>query len=274
MWSRKLAISLMFVGFFRPAPAGAAEPGPLVVLPAQVSNPAAQATGASVERLVRARLDARPGERIGPTPAIGLPDLLLAVGCAAPTDPCLAAVANELQAGALLLPGVDGAGASTVISLAWFHEGRTERASEAAGSEAPPDVVAAVDRLLSRLMGLSGPVVTAPPSEPPPGVAGSVPPPPAEVERDWRLPAVVGGTGLAALATGGVLGLLSAKNESDYAGMDIRTAADADRAIERRGTAESQATAANVLFGLGGLLVSTGAVLYFGLDGPPLGGEP
>lgn len=244
------------------APALAEAPQRVVVLPPTVSEGAPPALGGTVDRLVRARLDAHPDVALAEAPALGLADIQLAVGCAGETPACLDAVAATVGGGTLLWATIDAAGADALVTLAWYRGGETRRKVERVPGDRQEEVVAAVDTLLSDLLGL-------PPVEPTPAVAA--PATPAVEPGRPVLPYVVGGVGVAALLGGVIAGALAEESEAAYAGARLRTARDVDAALDHRTAADDRALAANILFGVGGALAVTGAILYFALPAEEIG---
>jgi hypothetical protein len=221
------------------------------------------------ERVLRARLDALEVVVVEGTPALNLRDLQLAVGCVAENATCLRAVAEQLQVDALVIPTIDHAGDALVGGITYFTAGTGE--SETAtrrteGERAPNELLAEVDPMVRELFDLP------PPEEPieetyeldPNGGAGGPAPiaPPPEEPGMSPLPLIVGGLGVAAVAVGVVFALSSESTEGDFVDAPTGTRAEVDAAIELRDQAESEATIANILLGVGGALVIAGVALF------------
>src|SRR5262249_3789642 len=80
----------------------------------------------------------------------------------------------------------------------------------------------------------------------------------ANQQRPSPVPWIVGGVGVAAIATGVVTGLIARGKENDAVGEPEQLAAAHDLDV-----AHGYATAANVLFVAGSALVASGVVLFF-----------
>ena len=238
----------------------AAQDAPLTaVLSSSVSDDSLRSTGGAIERVIRARIEPLGVVRVAGTPALGLADLQLAVGCMGETNECLTAVAGQLEVDALLLPSVDRAGEEFVVSVTFFDKrngGRTTRAVRRAEQES--ELLESVDGLLRELFGLP-PAPVGPETG---GGGGGEEPRPVDGGGGISIPGlIVAGVGVAALGTGVVFGLMAQSSEDDYAGAPVGTDTEIDAAIEIRDRAESQALLANIMFAAGGALVIGGAVL-------------
>jgi hypothetical protein len=232
--------------------AGDAEPPTAAVLQTTATDGRDAGAAGAIERVVRARLDALEVVRVTGTPALGLADLQLAVGCMGETAACLRAVADQVGVDALILSHLDRTGDALVLTITHFDARQGKRASvvrRERGQGATNRLVGGVDAQLRQLFKLPPPIA-------PDEVAG------LEGDRGRSpLPILVLGTGAAALAAGGVVGFISRKTHDDYASTEVRTVADAERAQSLLARSERQARAAHALFGVGGGLVLTGVVL-------------
>jgi hypothetical protein len=234
------------------ARAGDAEPPTAAVLQTTASDGRDAGTAGSIERVVRARLDALTVVRVTGTPALGLADLQLAVGCMGETAACLRAVAEQVGVDALILSHLDRAGDGLMLTITHFDARQGKRSSVVRrdrGPGAANRLVGGVDAQLRELFKLPPPVAR----EDGAGLEGD--------RGRSPLPFVVLGTGVAALAAGGVLGFVSRRTHDDYASTEVRTVADAEHAQSLLARSERQARAAHALFGVGGGLVLTGVVL-------------
>ena len=105
--------------------------------------------------------------------------------------------------------------------------------------------------------------LSALPSEPtpPPGVATTAPPPPVsnQAVAGW----VLIGTGLVALAGGGVMGYLAGDSADKFS-----ASTEFDEKVGHRDDAEGRALVADVMYGIGGAATLTGIILLVLDDGP------
>lgn len=240
---------------------GNSEPPVTAVLKTDTGHSDDEGLAGAVERVTRAKLDALDVVELAGTPALGLDDLQLAVGCAGDTTPCLDAVASQLEVEALLLSRIDRAGETRVLTITYFDARSDERESVVRRVEGPRTANQMLDGVEGQLRELFGLPAPRTPAEPDPSAA--------EVDRPGvpAMPLVVAGAGLAILAAGGALGVKAQDNEDAYAavGEPSRplTAAEAERANDLYEKADRQAKIAYALFGVGGALVAGGTVLLF-----------
>lgn len=253
-----LTWALVLCGPALAPPATLAQDTPLTaVLSASISDDSLRSTGGAIERVIRARIEPLGVVRVAGTPALGLNDLQLAVGCMGETNECLTAVAGQLEVDALLLPAVDRAGSETVVSVTFFdrRNGQSRRAVRRAEQEA--DLLESVEGLLRELFGLP-----PAPVEPDPGTGPGPRPVRGGGGGGISLPGlIVAGVGVLAVGGGVVFGLMAQSSEDEYATAPTMTPAEIDAAIEIRDRAETQALLANIFFAAGGALVLGGAAL-------------
>jgi hypothetical protein len=250
--------------FALPASASADEaeqPTTAVLQPATSHSDDARLAGA-VERVLRAHMDDLDVVTVAGTPALGLSDLQLAVGCVGETDSCLQAVAEQIEVEALLLSSIDRADDALVLTVTFFDArdgGRQSAMRREEGRGAANRLLEGIDPLLRELFGLPAPVGPA-------RAASDIEDEPARSGRP-ALPWVVAGVGLAGLITGGALGFVARGTENDYAAVTVDTAADAERAGNLFDKSRRQARAAHAMLGVGGALVVGGIVLLFVMGG-------
>jgi len=251
-----------------------AEPPLAAVLEPSVADESDAGLGSAFERVLRARLDALGVVRLEGTPALNLPDLQLAIGCVAETDACLAQIAEQLEVQALVLTTIERADETVVAEVRFFvAEGESRRAvRRAEGERAPNELLAEVDPMVREIFDLP------PPEEPiepvayePDEASGAAPPttaaaPPPEPDGLSPWPFVVGSAGVVALGTGVVFALLAESAEGDWAEAPTGTMAQVGEARELRDRAETRATVANILLGVGGALIVAGAALFVVLE--------
>lgn len=239
-------------------------PSTAVLRPVVSDGGDARLAGA-VERVLRARLDGLDVVDVASTPALGLSDLQLAVGCVGESDACLEAVAEQVGVDALLLSTLDGADDTRVLTVTFFdaRRGRRDAAIQReAGPGAGNRILEGIDGLLRELFDL--PIPDDPAAAP--SLASGLEATDADQSETGgpsALPFVLAGVGVAGLATGAALGFVARRTENDYAGMPVDTAADAERAGHLLDKSRRQARAAYAMLGVGGALAVGGLILHF-----------
>ncbi|HJL46402.1 MAG TPA: hypothetical protein RMG45_11220, partial [Polyangiaceae bacterium LLY-WYZ-15_(1-7)] len=150
------------------APEETREPGePLTaILQTEVPEPALADFGAALQRVLRAELRSLEVVDIAGTPALGLEDIRLMVGCLSDTPECFEAFAAQLEVEALLLPSLARAGDAYVVSLVFFDGAEVHEVTRQASEEqVEENLVGGLGGMLRELFGLppeeaAGPVVT------------------------------------------------------------------------------------------------------------------
>ncbi len=278
-----LAVTVASTTGVRPA---AAQSGPrTAVLQTKASVGVPEGFGDALERVVRARLDALHPVRVAATPDLDLADLQLAVGCVGESDQCLRAVAEQLRVDALLIPNAEQAGDTLVAGITYFdgRPGGTTKhvVRRATGEGADNELLDAVDPMLREVFDLPPPTaaeqaalraqshtVRAEAAHAS-GPGGSGPQATEPTSPVHLVPFVVGGLGVAALVVGAVFGGLSSSNEDAWSTAPTGTGPQVDAALTLRDRARGQATAANIMLGVGAGLIVVGTVLFFLLPRKP-----
>jgi hypothetical protein len=254
-WASLLALAAVVVAPSTPASADEeASPTTAVLLPASIDGEDHRLVGA-VERVLRTKMDDLQVVKVMGTPALGLSDLQLAVGCVGETDACLKVVAEQLEVEALLLSSIEGVDGALMLTVTFFDARNGERRSamrREAGEAAAIRLLEGVEPILREMFGLAAPRTLD---------AGldNV----AERRRRPALPFVVGGVGLATLLAGGATALVARRTHDQYASVTIDGAEDAEQAAALLDRSRRQARAAQGLVGVGGALAISGIVLFF-----------
>lgn len=243
-----------------PSIASADERPRTAILRTTASGAADEARVDAIERVLRAKVDELEVIENAGTPALGVADLALAVGCLGETDDCYRAIAAQLEVDALLLSDFASLEDEQVLTVRLFDARSGETITRSATVEVAHGEVRMLERiepLVRELYGLP-PRVTSPSAEV--GTRGE------EGRRRSPWAFVTAGAGLGALAAGTVLAFRARDKESEYAGLVPNTVAEADEAHRLLDDARRNALFANMLFAAGGALTVTGLILFFVLD--------
>lgn len=264
---RLTALALLAVAH---APASAAAQPRGVVLEPRLRGEV-EGVGHALDRVLHAQLRAAGVLALGPTPALGLEDLQLAVGCVAETTDCLDAVAAQLEVATLVYLDVERAGSELVLTLSVFEVGATEVRAvtrRIGGEDAEARALDAVDPMLREAFGLPPPEPEVPLEPESDAEATTSPGGPAQEPRGDGgfevpiLPVVLLASAAVALGVGIGVGAQSQDTLSQYERAAVADGAGVDAALGLYSRAESEAIAANVLFAVAGALAVGGAVAW------------
>ena len=198
--------------------------------------------------------------------------LQASVGCHDESVVCMRAVAHAADVEVLVAATLER-GASELTLTFMAFDARADAITRVAhwqdGSDVTSETYAALPSLVGALFPEPGPpdmdfVAEAnAASEQRASRAGSVAAKDAgAAPRSLTAPILVAGGGALLLGAGVVTGLVLSSTQSDYTDRDVRTRADAEEADALRARASTQATVANVFFGLGSVaLAASGAWL-------------
>jgi len=229
---------------------------------------------AAIDPVLLSELGRVPSLQIAARPALDLPSMQLAVDCVGETAECLSMAAKQAQADGLVAPLVRRIGAELVVTVL-LHDARKQMTITAAtrrysGQQVEDQVLDGIPGMVRELFGLeSPPNAPPPPAAPLPAPSEAVElssetsPPVAAARPLPVLPIVVGAAGVAFIAAGALLGAAAKSSEDSYAKLvigdgDVKAA---QRAQDKYDSAASQATLANVAFGVGAAGVVAGVVL-------------
>jgi hypothetical protein len=246
-------------------------PPTTAVVQADVRDESLGSLGRAITRVVSARGEALGAIELSGTPALGLEDLQLALGCIGETTECLGAVARQLEVDALLVPALERTEGTVVVSILYFDgrtgEGRARRGARRVSAEAGDDeALAAVDPILRELFEL-GDAPAGDGLDLETGGEGTGTGSNGGVTSDNSelpvVPIVVAGAGAAIVAAGVVFGVLSMNSQSEFASTMVDgTEGSVDAALAAHDRAVWQAVTADVLFGVGAAAIATGVVLF------------
>jgi hypothetical protein len=266
--------------------AGLAVPGYAQQSNAQLPSAALFATSGAkhdtgaIDSVVHAALEKLGVVDVRAQPGMDLNAVQLAIDCVSESPQCLRAVATESGVQVLVAPELESTGNELVLSLLRFdtREGQMRRVvRRQPGSSLLAETLDAVPSMLRELFGLPEP---APPPVQPPAAAEEpmstqlplIEPPqePESVSHPMPIgPLLLAGAGVLVVGGGVVAGVMMASTQDEYDKLHIRDKDDADKAAELQDRAKTQATVANVLFGVGGaVLVASGIWLAVELTRP------
>lgn len=228
---------------------------------------------AALEKLGVVVVSARPG--------MDLSGVQLALDCVSESAQCLRAVAKESGVEVLIAPTLESTGSELVLSVLRFdvRDGQMRRVvRRQSGSSLHSATLDAVPSMLRELFGLPEPAPPAPVAAQPPA-AGSettnaelplIEPMPDSVSHPMPVgPWILAGAGALVIGGGAVAGVMMLGTQDDYNQLHIRDAGDVREANALKDKAQTQATVANVLFGVGAAtLVASGIWLAVELSNP------
>jgi len=209
---------------------------------------------------IRRALAAQSGVRLTATPGLDLAAVGLALDCMDESVQCLRRVAAKIGVDVLVAPSLERGQGDLVLTLLYFDARNTGALTRVvrwqSGEKLTPDTLDAVPELVRGLLPARDPA----PSKPAPVVrsraafakaaADSVAPSP--VARPVLIaPWIILASGVVMLGAGVATGVAAQGNERELKAMLVRTHAEADAAARTRETAKTQATVANVFYGLG-----------------------
>lgn len=234
--------------------------------------------GRAIDRVLRARVQHHDVVRLDATPALGLEDIQLMVGCLNESAECYAAFAEQLEAEVLFFSSLERAGDEYIISVRVFdaraseERAATRRADDAAVEES---LIGAIDGMVRELFGLpaaSGPSVTQlatnadatqitrSTNEPSDGGAAT--------ETTWQ-PSWAGVgvavVGVVAVGAGAAVFVLGQNDEDAYLAAPVGTRVEIDSALDLRDQAESKMSAGLGTMLGGAALAALGVSLTFAL---------
>jgi hypothetical protein len=213
-------------------------------------------------------------------PAKKLSALQVAARCHDESVGCLRAVAKSVGVEVLLAATLERGAGELTLSLMAF-DARADAVTRVAhwqdGSEVTAETYAALPSLLAALFPEPGPpdmdfvaeanagVEEVPATRPTTPLSST-----RVSEHSWLAPILVASGGALLLGAGIVTGVMLNSTQDDYSDKNVRTRADAERADALRSRASTEASLANVFYGLGSVaLVASGAWLAIELWSSP-----
>jgi hypothetical protein len=233
-----------------------------------------QSLAAAIDPVLLSEINRVPKLQIAARPALDLPSMQLAIDCVGETAQCLSLAAKQAEAEGLVAPMVRRIGAEIVVTLL-LHDVRKRMAITAAtrrysGGNFEDQALDGLPAMVRELFGLAAPVAAAeaaPPVKLPaaseePESSSETAPPIAAKPSSLVLPIVLGSAGVAFIAAGVVLGMVSQSGEDAYAKMAVKDPTTAGRALDKYDSAATQATLANIAFGVGAASLAAGIVVF------------
>jgi serine/threonine-protein kinase len=225
-----------------------------------------QSLAAAIDPVLLSELGNVPGLQIAARPALDLPSMQLAIDCVGETADCLTQAAKQAQAEGLVAPVVRKLGSELVVTIL-LHDARKQLSITGATRRYPSDqldqALDGIPGMVRELFGLQAPAVAA--SAPPPEAAEpapAAPPPPAASKPFPVLPVVLGAVGVAILGAGVGLGIASHSTGNAYVATPVTDETTGNDALDKLHTARTEATLANVAFGVGAAALAAGVVLF------------
>lgn len=240
--------------------------------------------GSPVDSVLQAALEDLGVVEIVARPGMDLGAVQLALDCVAETIRCLRIATEQSHAELLIAPSLQRTPSEVVLSVLRFDArggGKMRRVlRRQSGQVLGAELLDQVPSMMRELFDLP-PATKPPPAAPavavvplsaanpasPPAAAQEAPAPastplpegPMEPPTShWRVPVaplILGGVGVLTLAGGIVAGAMMQSTHSQYERLVVETKQDAQQADDLRSTGRTQATVANVLFGVGGAAV-------------------
>jgi hypothetical protein len=227
-----------------------------------------QTLAAALDPVLLAELGNVPDLQIAARPALDLPSMQLAIDCVGETAECLSSSAKQAEADGLIAPAVRKLGAEIVVTILLYDARRQLSIRGATRRYASDQVDSALDGVRGMVRELFGLEVAPPAASPPPEAAApaaaSAPtsPQPSAAKPLPVLPIVLGAAGVALLGAGVGLGLASQSSEDAYTKIKVTDEASGQRALDKLGSARTEATLANVAYGVGAAALATGVVVF------------
>jgi serine/threonine-protein kinase len=257
-----LAVLLLVVA----SHARADEPLRIALFKTASEDTSLQSLAAAIDPVLLSELGNVPDLQIAARPALDLPSMQLAIDCVGETADCLTQAAKQAQAEGLIAPVVRKLGAELVVTIL-LHDARKQVSIKGTTRRYPSDqldqALDGIRGMVRELFGLEAPQVAA--SAPPPEAAGPAlaePPPTAASKPFPVLPVVLGAVGVAILGAGVGLGVASHSTANAYVATPVTDEATGHAALDKLHTARTEATLANVAFGVGAAALAAGVVLF------------
>lgn len=214
-----------------------------------------------------------------PPSPLDLEAVQLALDCSDESAQCLAEIAKRMEAQVVVIPSLKKRRDALELHLTSFEQGASDTHTamrKQAGTRLDATLLETVPSMLRELLQLESreaeeepepvePSELAPIEDPAPITAAQEPD--DEASSLPLGPVLLGGGGLALIASGIVVGALASSTEDDYASQTIDTEAQAKRADELRARGENEALAANILLGTGVTALAAAGIWYL-LDMP------
>jgi hypothetical protein len=243
-------------------------------------DPKLQELGAALDPVVLSELNTIGDIEVAARPSLDLPAMQLAIDCVGQIAECMAAVTREAGVEALVAPVLRSQGDQVLVTLLYFdvHENQVRGVTrQLSGRSVAQAMLDAVPGMVREAFGVS----SEPRAE---AIVPAAPTADARAEARSRrhrrvalaVPITLGGVGVALLASGIGLGVASQHHQDAYGKAPTATKSQIDHALDKLHTAQHQALAANLCFGIGGaaLVASLATWLYFRFEARGSAREP
>jgi hypothetical protein len=243
-----------------------------------LSTGGSRASIGPLDSVIQAALEKLGVVNIAARPGMDLNAVQLAIDCVSETPQCLRAVANQTQAEILIAPSLQSTQSELVLSLLRFDVagGQMRRVlRRQPGMSLKPETLDAVPSMLRELFNIPepapqpAPVASEPKTTEPEATdsnTASLPPiiePPQEPASSGPLavgPFLLAGAGALVLGGGAVVGAIMLNTQDDYNTYRVSNERDVTKANDLKDSAKTQATIANVLYGVGGAMLVAGGI--------------
>jgi hypothetical protein len=230
-------------------------------------------TDAALDSALQAALDTLGVVRVTVKPGLDLEAVQLAIDCVGQSAACLYAVAAQSGVEVLIAPSLTRSADGLALSVLRF-DARADTGNAApqravrkqSGTQLKPELLDAIPDLLRELLGVAREPDTGSvplqPSAAPNAPLDEVPPATAENDRLslYLGPSIVGGAGVLMIAGGVATGLVMQSTHDDYLKLPLQNMADVNRVIRKADSGKTEATVANVLYGVGAAAIVAGAI--------------
>jgi hypothetical protein len=227
----------------------------------------------ALDSALQAALDALGVVRITVRPGLDLEAVQLAIDCVAESVACLHAVAAQSGVQVLIAPTLVRTDSALVVTLLRFdvrtgggNAAPVRVARKQVGAQLKPELLDAIPNMLRELFGLSADKAAAGVVAAPAAAVPSAPPDELPVaaythdKAELTGPLILGSAGAVLVAGGVVAGLMMQSTHSEYLKLPKTTELEIDHAIEVSSRGETQATVANVLYGVGAAAIVASAI--------------
>jgi len=224
--------------------------------------------GRAIDRVLRARVQDVDVVELSGSPALGLEDIQLMVGCLSESTECFDAFAAQLDVESLFLPSLTRAGDEYIISVSFFdaRDDSMRTADRSAEGAVEESLIDALDGVVRELFGIPEPDPGPEVHEIADGGEEEVTPPPPRTETRWS-PSVagiiIGAVGVVGVGVGVGLRVAGNNDEDAWLSAPVGDEQQIDAALALRDSAETKKGAGNALLVGGLVLAALGATLTF-----------
>jgi hypothetical protein len=236
------------------------------VFPTAAKDPSLAELAATLDGVVLAALGDVAHLKVTTRPPLDLPATQLALDCVGETNACMREVVERAATESLIAPSIERVSGELVMTLLHFDargDGSLRSvARRHGGEEAERAALDALPSMVRELYGIAEPEgETAPPSPAPEMDPG---PDDRALDKSYfpAAPVAITAAGVALVGAGAVFGLMMKATQDEFAKIVIEDEASAEAAGDKRDVARTQATLANVGFGVGAAVIAVGVAMW------------